>query len=368
MSLIKPGLCVGLDFNASFEEYVAYIELVSADTYKINPAFFNLKCIKSISKYFKENNIAWIYDAKLGDVTHTNQAYAKYVFEELDASAVTLNPFVGLSALKPFFCYKDKISFILCKTTNNEKNFLQESFQESLIDFIKDKVNVGLVFAGNSSEELELISKRLEKTNYILSPGIGAQGGEVSKHYGNVIFSASRSIRNSLHPRRTSDLLRYKINNYYLLNKISNYIVEGDFVLSSGLESKYYVDLKSLTENIYLFDFITDLIASNITTNAILGIESGSISYATAAALKLNKPFGFIRKSKKDYATKSLVEGLPATEVTIIEDVLTTGRSLEKAISSAESCGFVIKEVIIIVNRNRNYNLKYNLKSLIYLD
>jgi orotate phosphoribosyltransferase len=368
MSLIKPGLCVGLDFNASFEEYVKYIELVSADVYKVNPAFFNLKCIKEISLYFKENNIAWIYDAKFGDVTHTNQAYAEYVFEELDASAVTLNPFAGLDALEPFLSYKDKISFILCKTTNNQKNFLQESFQETLISFIKDRVNAGVVFAGNLSEELEVISKRLEKTNYILSPGIGAQGGAISKHFGNVIFSVSRSIRNSPSPKRTANLLQYKINNYYLLDRISDYIIEGDFTLSSGIKSKYYVDLKSLTKDVDLFEFITDLIASNVSADAILGIESGSISYATGAALKLRKPFGFVRKSKKHHGTGNLVEGISATEVTIIEDVLTTGKSLESAIKNAESCGFIVKEVIVIVNRNKNYNLKYNLKSLIYLD
>lgn len=365
-NLIKPGLCIGLDFKASIEEYIAYIKLVDADVYKVNPAFTSGYVVQ-LANYFRENNIAWIYDAKLGDVPHTNVAYAEYVFETLGASGVTLNPFVGMQALEAFFRYQNKISFILCKTTNKSADIFQKSCRENIINYIKDRPNLGIVYAGNSGEELESISKKLNK-NIILAPGIGAQGGKICNHSGNVLFSVSRSVYDSSSPKKTADLFKYKINNKFLLEKISDYILKGEFVLSSGQISNYYIDLKSLTRDIHLFDYLTDLLTVGLKTKAVLGIESGSISYATAVALKAKVPLGFVRTKERSHATKNYVEGVAPTEVTIIEDVLTTGKSLENAIQLAERSGFVIKQVLVLVNRNPKYKSKYNIESLLTLE
>ena len=76
--MIKPGLCVGLDT----QDYERIINTVKADVFKVNPAF-NPNSTKDIAKLLNDRNIPWIYDAKLGDVMHTNAYYAKYVFEEL---------------------------------------------------------------------------------------------------------------------------------------------------------------------------------------------------------------------------------------------------------------------------------------------
>lgn len=361
MSIEKNSLCVGLDFDASFEEYVKYISLIKADIYKINPAFFNRYALLDLANYFRVNNIKWIYDAKIGDVEHTNAVYAKYIYETLGAWGTTLNPFLGFAPLEAFFAYKNKMSFILCRTTNPGSEKFQKIFEEEILSFVSGKKNIGIVYGSN--ETLKKVSERL-KDNLILCPGIGVQGGQIIDAGENIIFSVSRSIKFANNPKKMSDLYKYSLDNNFLLEKINTCINYGRFTLSSGIQSNYYVDLKSLTKDIDAFDFITDILANKIESDAVLGIESGSISYAAGAALKKKIKFGFIRKSSKEYGTKNLVEGLGATEVTIIEDVLTTGKSLEKAIAIAESCGFKIVQVIVIINRNPRYKSKYKIDTL----
>ena len=357
--MVSHGLCIGLDFEADFEDYVKYIESVDADVYKFNPAF-NPHIILQLSEYFRENNILWIYDGKLGDVYHTNVLYADYVFNELGAWGVTLNPYVGLDALQPFFNYNDKYSFILCKTTNKGSEDFQRGSYRKIFDFIVDKSNIGLVYAGNDEIGLKEVSLK-HPSNLILAPGIGVQGGVIKHQLENVIYSVSRSIYKSLSPKKTCELFKYKIKPNYLLSLFKPYVKEGDFILSSGERSGYYIDLKSLTEDVFLFDLVTSILSEKISSDSILGIESGSISFASVAAFKSKKSFGFIRKQSKDYATGNLVEGLSSVnkEVTIVEDVLTTGKSLEEAISKAESCGFKIKQVVVLLCRNKGYKSKY---------
>lgn len=183
--MIKPGLCVGLDAN----NFIKIIDTVKADVFKVNPAF-NPNSTKLIAKLLNERNIPWIYDAKLGDVMHTNAYYAKYVFEELGASGVTLNPFVGLEALQPFFEYKDKTNFILCKTTNPGKKPAQDAISDEIIKFAELNDNVAIV---HSAKNLPNIN------SLILCPGIGVQGGSITPGL-NVLYSVSRSIVHSYDP------------------------------------------------------------------------------------------------------------------------------------------------------------------------
>ena len=78
----------------------------------------------------------------------------KYVYEDLGASGATLNPYVGLEALRPFFKYKGKTNFILCKTTNKEHWIAQRSSWRDVVDFVK-KEKQGLVFPSNSESLLD---------------------------------------------------------------------------------------------------------------------------------------------------------------------------------------------------------------------
>jgi len=209
--MIKNNICVGLDLdpNSELKEYYRIIDKTKelSTFYKINPAFFlnNYKKIQKVSDYIKFHNKKWIYDGKLGDVPHTNEFYAKFLYETLSCDGATLNPYLGLESLLPFFKYNNKINFLLCRTTNFGSEYIQDSIYKKVYN-IANKLNSGLVIAGNKEgyllEALESCPNSL-----ILSPGIGSQGGEISIKSDRVIYNISRSIINSLNPN--SELKKY---------------------------------------------------------------------------------------------------------------------------------------------------------------
>jgi len=106
-------------------------------------------------------------------------------------------------------------------------------------------------------------------------------------------------------------------------------LLEGDFVLRSGKRSKYYLDK-------YLFEGYPDILRSLAHHMARLvpddidrlaGVELGGIPITTALSLETDIPCVFIRKSKKDYGTGKMVEGVfePSDRILLVEDVVTTG-------------------------------------------
>jgi len=198
---IKNKICIGLDIKDSKNLY-GILKIINqtseyAYCYKINPAFFlgNQNILEIILSVLKDKKLKWIYDGKLGDVTHTNQRYAKYIFKELEADGITLNPYVGIDALKPFFEYENKMNFLLCRTTNTGADFLQKNIYQDVYKMSRD-LNSGLVIPGNKKEYLDDAIKNNPDT-LILSPGIGAQGGNININNPNIIYNISRSIINS---------------------------------------------------------------------------------------------------------------------------------------------------------------------------
>ena len=201
-------ICIGLDLekNSSLFTYYNIINQTKSKAfcYKLNPAYFmeNNVLFKKVVNYLNENNIKWIYDGKLGDVLHTNEYYAEYVYSYLKASGVTLNPYVGIESLMPFTKYKNKMNFLLCRTTNIGSDLLQkESYKK--VYFMSKKLNSGLVVAGNKEDLIKDAIKNCKK-QMILCPGIGAQGGKINKQISkeNIIYSISRSIINSKNPEK----------------------------------------------------------------------------------------------------------------------------------------------------------------------
>lgn len=70
--------------------------------------------------YLGQNHpdIFTILDAKRADIGNTNNGYATFAYDWLGADAITLHPYLGQEALQPFLDRQDKVSIILCKTSN----------------------------------------------------------------------------------------------------------------------------------------------------------------------------------------------------------------------------------------------------------
>ena len=206
-------ICIGLDdiegnHEQLFQRNKKFIDLSYnlVSSFKINSAFYEsrgsegIKTLKKTIEYIKntDKTIPIILDAKRGDVPHTNEHYAKFAFEYMKADSITVSPFLGFEALEPFFKYKEKGVFILCKTSNKNSDDLQDLLinkDERLYEhiakrsiLINDKYNnIGLVVAGNNIKALEKIHEIAPEIP-LLIPGIGSQGGdlvEISNMYKN---------------------------------------------------------------------------------------------------------------------------------------------------------------------------------------
>ena len=129
----------------------------------------------------------------------------------------------------------------------------------------------------------------------------------------------------------------------------------GDFTLSSGRKSTYYVDKYIFETNPRCLEAIGERIAHMIPqgTQRLAGIEIGSIPLAAIASVKSGMPFVIVRKEKKGYGTNKLVEGVFAKgeKVLVVEDVVTTAKGAMGAITALKEAGLVVDTVLCIVDR-----------------
>jgi len=139
-------------------------------------------------------------------------------------------------------------------------------------------------------------------------------------------------------------------------------LIEGDFTLASGKKSDHYFEGKRLTlhpEGAYLIGKeIFDRLAA-IDVDAIGGLVMGAFPLITAVALvshQEGKPIQsfIVREQPKEHGTRRKIEGhfRKGSKVAIVDDVITTGGSVNKAIEAVEEEGCKVVKVIVIVDRN----------------
>lgn len=103
--------------------------------YKLNLAFYVAQGTAGIAaliqtiKYIRKE-FPWIpvaLDQKIGDIGNTNEGYVKFILEQCGLDAVTLNPYVGGKALQPFLKHPELGCIILCRTSNEGAEELQDA-------------------------------------------------------------------------------------------------------------------------------------------------------------------------------------------------------------------------------------------------
>ena len=89
-------------------------------------------------------------------------------------------------------------------------------------------------------------------------------------------------------------------------------LLEGDFVLSSGRRSRYYLDKYRIETRPDVLAEVAEGLSTKIPdeTHLLAGPELGAIPLVTAVGLSTGIPFLLVRKKAKDYGTKNVVEGL----------------------------------------------------------
>jgi len=132
-------------------------------------------------------------------------------------------------------------------------------------------------------------------------------------------------------------------------------LLRGDFVLSSGRRSTYYLDKYRIETQPSILRAVAEGLAEKIPAgvNLLAGPELGAIPLVTAVGLKTGIPFLLVRKKAKEYGTKKVVEGLwrAGQSVVLIEDVLTTGNGAITAADSLREIGLTVVKIVCVIDR-----------------
>ena len=229
----KSFLCIGLDIDKDkiprsllkfddpiFEFAKRIIDSTNqyAIAYKPNIAFFEaygadgFKSLKKIVNYLNQSypEVFTIADAKRGDIGNTSKMYANAFLKELNFDSITVSPYMGYDSVEPFLSIEDKLVFLLTLTSNNGSNDFQEldiddknKLYQKVIEISKTWKNSSrimyVVGAKNTKEILKI--RRMVPNSYLLIPGVGAQGGNMTEicKYGldknlKLIINSTRSI------------------------------------------------------------------------------------------------------------------------------------------------------------------------------
>jgi orotidine-5'-phosphate decarboxylase len=223
----KNLLCVGLDSDLSkipkfllksnnntndletlleslleFNKFIIDLTKNDCISYKINFAFYEqygfkgMEIIEKTLDYIPKE-IFTIADAKRGDIGNTSKSYAKSVFEHLNFDSITISPYMGHDSIAPFLEFEDKMTFLLCLTSNPGSADLQRlkigkfcpliNQDMSLYHYIMDKYSedfnkesIGFVVGATHPDELAELRKINSKSVFLI-PGIGVQGGDLNK-------------------------------------------------------------------------------------------------------------------------------------------------------------------------------------------
>ncbi|PLX02682.1 MAG: orotidine-5'-phosphate decarboxylase [Marinilabiliales bacterium] len=220
-----------------------------AIAYKPNIAFYESMGAKgwdSLSKtvnYIKKttDEVLIIADAKRGDIGNTSAMYAKTFFSTYNFDAVTLAPYMGYDTVSPFLAYEGKWSIILALTSNSSAADFQYLRDKSSGELLYESVlstgckwgntdNIMFVVGATKAESLRNVRK-FAPDNFLLVPGVGAQGGsleEVAKNGMNshcgLLVNSSRGIIYASKERDFADIARAKA--VELQTEMSEYLKE----------------------------------------------------------------------------------------------------------------------------------------------
>ena len=138
---------------------------------------------------------------------------------------------------------------------------------------------------------------------------------------------------------------------------------EGDFVLSSGQRSTYYINCKPVTLDPNGALAVGRLLLNKLPmdTQAVAGLTLGAdpiVSAVSVVSAYENRPLPalIIRKEAKGHGTMAYIEGptlVPGAKVVVLEDVVTTGQSALKAVERLRGAGYIVEQVIALVDRQQ---------------
>lgn len=145
--------------------------------------------------------------------------------------------------------------------------------------------------------------------------------------------------------------------------------LEGDFVLSSGRRSKYYLDKWRFETKPELLREIARALADLLpdpgpgrvagvelgdpAPDRVAGVELGGVPLAVALSLHTGIPSLIVRREAKEYGTGKGIEGVfePGERVVLVEDVLTTAGQAIGAARRLTEAGLEVVRIVYVIDR-----------------
>jgi len=134
----------------------------------------------------------------------------------------------------------------------------------------------------------------------------------------------------------------------------------GIFKLSSGRVTPYYVDLRVIPSFPNAFRKVSEIYVNAIKMkiggekfDRVSGIPLAGMAFAVLVAFHLNKPFIYVRQTRRLRGRERKVEGvlMPGDRVLLIDDLVTTGLTLEKTASTIKAEGGVVTDAFVLLDR-----------------
>jgi orotate phosphoribosyltransferase len=132
-------------------------------------------------------------------------------------------------------------------------------------------------------------------------------------------------------------------------------LLRGDFVLSSGRRSAYYLDKYRFETDPALLRRIARGLARLLDgrIDRLAGPELGAVALVTALSLETDIPFVIVRRAAKDHGGSREIEGTihPGDRVAVVEDVITTGGQALAAADRLMATGATVAAILAVVDR-----------------
>lgn len=134
----------------------------------------------------------------------------------------------------------------------------------------------------------------------------------------------------------------------------------GVFKLTSGKISPYYIDLRLIPSHVEAFKKVSDIYVRMIEEDIgldnfdrIAGIPTAGIPFASVIAYRIEKPFLYVREEAKAHGTGRNIEGVlnSGDRVIVIDDLITTGKSILRAASIIKAEGGVVDKALVLIDR-----------------
>jgi orotate phosphoribosyltransferase len=127
----------------------------------------------------------------------------------------------------------------------------------------------------------------------------------------------------------------------------------GEFELSHGGTSDYYVDKYLFETDPHCLELIAEAFAERLGEAKLAGVALGAVPLVAVTSVETGLPYVIARKQKKEYGTANLVEGRldEGEEVVVVEDIVTTGRSAVDAVEALREAGAEVNRILVVVDR-----------------